>query len=186
MEEVLREYVPGVMVRKRKDGFHFIVLDIVNGGVLNDDPMMLVDGVPLFDADQIINIDPRLIRKLEVVKRNYYNGPIKLNGVVSYTSYQGDLGATLVGPEAVSINYDGLQLQREFYSPRYETQKQIDSRMPDRRYQLYWNPLLKTGPDGKALIEFYTSDVQGTFALDIQTLDTKGNAGYLRKTFTVK
>jgi hypothetical protein len=186
MEEVMREYVPGVMVRKRKDGFHFIVLDIVNGGVLNDDPMMLVDGVPLFDADQIINIDPRLIRKLEVVKRNYYNGPIKLNGVVSYTSYQGDLGATLVGPEAVSINYDGLQLQREFYSPRYETQKQIDSRMPDRRYQLYWNPLLKTGPDGKALIEFYTSDVQGTFALDIQTLDTKGNAGYLRKTFTVK
>jgi hypothetical protein len=186
MEEVMREYVPGVMVRKRKDGFHFIVLDIVNGGVLNDDPMILLDGVPLFDADQIMNVDPRLIKKLEVMKRNYYNGPIKLNGVVSYTSYQGDLGSTLVGPEALTLNYEGLQLQREFYSPHYESQKQIDSRMPDRRYQLYWNPLLKTGSDGNALIEFYTSDVQGTFLIDIQTLDKNGNAGYLRKTFTVK
>jgi hypothetical protein len=186
MEEVMREYVPGVMVRKRKDGFHFIVLDIVNGGVLNDDPMILLDGIPLFDADQIMSVDPRLIKKLEVTKRNYYNGPIMLNGIVSYTSYQADLGSTLVGPEALTLNYEGLQIQREFYTPRYETQKQIDSRMPDRRYQLYWNPLLKIGPDGNALVEFYTSDVQGTFSIDIQALDKKGNAGSLRKTFTVK
>jgi hypothetical protein len=186
MEEVMREYVPGVMVRKRKDGFHFIVLDIVNGGVLNDDPMILLDGIPLFDADQIMNVDPRLIRKLEVMKRNYYNGPIMLNGVVSYTSYQGDLGGTIIGPEALTLNYEGLQLEREFYSPHYETQKQIDSRMPDRRYQLYWNPSLKTDANGNALVEFYTSDVQGTFVVDIQALDKKGNAGYLRKTFMVK
>jgi len=30
MEEVMREYVPGVFVRKRRDGFHFLVRDDVN------------------------------------------------------------------------------------------------------------------------------------------------------------
>ncbi len=185
MEEVMREYVPGVLVRKRRDGFHFIVLDIVNGGVLNDNPMILIDGVPMFDADNIMAVDPRIIRKLEVVKRNYYVGSIKVNGIVSYTSYQGNIGAD-VNPANVVLNYEGLQVQREFYSPRYDTQKQIDSRMPDRRYQLYWNPSTKTNADGTALIEFYTSDVQGTFTIDVQALDNNGNAGHLRKTFTVK
>jgi hypothetical protein len=139
----------------------------------------------VFDADNIMAVDPRIIRKLEVVKRNYYVGPIKVNGIVSYTSYQGNIGAD-VNPANVVLNYEGLQLQREFYSPRYDTQKQIDSRMPDRRYQLYWNPSTKTNADGTAVIEFYTSDVQGTFTIDVQALDNNGNAGHLRKTFTVK
>ena len=34
MVEVMREYVPGVMVRKRRDGFHFLVLDNGIAGVL--------------------------------------------------------------------------------------------------------------------------------------------------------
>ena len=74
MEEVMREYVPGVFVRKRKDGFHFVVIDLENGGVLSGDPMILLDGVPVADTDDIMAIDPLRIRKLEVVNRQYYLG----------------------------------------------------------------------------------------------------------------
>ena len=41
MEEVMREYVPGVLVRKRKDGFHFMNLDVVNKTVFDEDPIGL-------------------------------------------------------------------------------------------------------------------------------------------------
>src|SRR5690606_15396230 len=34
MEEVMREYVPGVLVRKRRDGFHFIVINKIQKGTL--------------------------------------------------------------------------------------------------------------------------------------------------------
>ena len=99
MEEVMREYVPGVFVRKRKDGFHFIVLDLVNGGVLPGDPMVLLDGVPILDVDDIMAVDPRRIRKLEVVNRQYHLGQAVFFGIVSYTSYQGDLAGVEVEDE---------------------------------------------------------------------------------------
>jgi hypothetical protein len=186
MEEVMREYVPGVFVRKRKDGFHFIVVNLVNGGVMQGDPMILLDGVPLFDADRIMQVDPRLVKKLEVVKRPYYLGPLFMPGIVSYTTYQGNTAGLEMDPESISINYDGLQLYREFYSPRYETQKQFESRMPDKRYLLYWNPNVRVDRSGSANVQFFTSDVRGQFAVVVQGLSRDGHAGSTQYFFTVK
>ena len=186
MEEVMREYVPGVFVRKRKDGFHFIVIDVVNGGVLPGEPMILLDGVPLFDADKIMSVDPLKIKKLEVVTRKYYLGPLSMPGIVSYTSYQGDVAGIEMDPGTVSMNYEGLQLQREFYSPRFETAKQLSSRVPDKRYLLFWSPQFTTKNDGSSQLEFYTSDITGDFQIVIEGLSKDGFAGQTLHTFTVK
>jgi hypothetical protein len=186
MEEVLREYVPGVFVRKRKDGFHFIVINMVNGGVFEDEPMILLDGVPLFDADKIMTLDPLKIRKLEVVKRKYYLGALTMPGIVSFSTYKGDVAGIEMDPGTVSLNYEGLQLQREFYSPRYETQKQISSRLPDKRLLLYWNPKVMTDTNGNSQIEFYTSDVTGEFQIVIQGMTKSGAAASAVRNFTVK
>jgi hypothetical protein len=186
MEEVMREYVPGVFVRKRKDGFHFIVVDVVNGGVMNGDPMILLDGVPLFDADKIMHVDPRQVRKLEVIKRPYYLGPLFMPGIVSFTTYQGDIAGLEIGPENIVLNYEGLQQYREFYAPRYETQKQLESRMPDKRYLLYWNPNVTTDHNGSADLQFFTSDVRGRFAVVVQGISKDGQAGSAQYFFTVK
>ncbi|HEX6223864.1 MAG TPA: hypothetical protein VFZ52_05615, partial [Chryseolinea sp.] len=72
MEEVMREYVPGVMVRKRKDGFHFLVLDNVRKTLFQENPLVLLDGVPVFDIDKIMAFDPLRIKKLEVVTNRYF------------------------------------------------------------------------------------------------------------------
>lgn len=186
MEEVMREYVPGVFVRKRKDGFHFIVIDATNGGVFSADPMILLDGVPLFDADRIMEVDPRKVKKLEVVKRRYHLGPLSMPGVVSYTTYQGDIAGVEMDPGSISLNYEALQQYREFSSPHYTNQQQFGSRMPDRRYLVYWAPQVTTGADGTCTLEFYTSDVTGTFQVSVQGLATSGDAGSTVQTFTVR
>lgn len=182
MEEVMREYVPGVFVRKRRDGFHFIVVNAVNKGVLEGDPMILLDGVPVMDADDIMKVDPLRVRKLEVVQRQYYVGQAVFSGIVSYTSYKGDLANLELDPKSISLNYDGLQLRRQFYSPayRYEERRQ---RMPDQRYLLYWNPDVVTDDSGKGQVEFYTSDVDGPFLVVIQGVTANGLAGSKKYTF---
>lgn len=185
MEEVMREYVPGVFVRKRKDGFSFVVVDI-NQGVLEGDPMILLDGVPLFDADKIMAADPLKVKKLEVVKRKYYLGPLHLPGIVSFTSYQGDIAGLELDPGTVTLNYEGLQIQREFYSPTYETQTQLNSRVPDRRFLLYWNPAAATNNEGFSELEFYTSDITGQFQITIEGITREGQAGSTSSIFTVK
>ncbi len=185
MEEVMREYVPGVMVRKRKDGFHFLVLDDVHRAIFDDTPLMMLDGVPIFDEDEIMTFDPLKVKKLEVVRRRYYLGPLSFPGIVSYTTYTGDLGGFQLNPKSVKLNYEGLQLQREFYSPRYETQPQRQSRMPDQRTLLYWNPSVTTAADGKQQLEFYTSDQAGNFQIVVEGMTQDGAVGSGSHSFTV-
>jgi hypothetical protein len=184
MEEVMREYVPGVFVRKRRDGFHFLVIDEVRGGILNGSPMVLLDGVAVPDVDNIMSMDPLKIRKLEVVKRQYFLGQSVFSGIVSYTTYKGDLGGMEFDPSTVSLNYDGLQLKREFYSPQYSRQQETD-RKPDQRYLLYWHPAITTDDHGKSQVEFFTSDVPGRYLVVIQGLSGEGYSGTKQFTFSV-
>ena len=184
MEEVMREYVPGVFVRKRKDGFHFLVVDLVNGGVLPGDPAVLVDGVPVLDVDDIMRMDPLRVKKLEVVKRPYYLGQAVFFGVVSFTTYRGDLGGLELDPRSVTLNYDGLQLKRKFHSPQYLRGQQND-RMPDQRHLLHWEPEIKTDDQGKHQLEFYTSDVPGEYMIVVEGMDADGCSGSKTYRFTV-
>lgn len=183
MEEVMREYVPGVFVRKRKDGFHFIVVDVQNKGVLSGDPMILLDGVPVLDTDDIMKVDPLTVKKLEVIQREYFLGQAVFSGIVSYSTYNGDLGNLQLDPKSVSLNYEGLQLRREFYSPQYSYRDEKD-RMPDQRHLLYWNPDVTTEDNGKQQVGFYTSDVDGQYRVVIQAVDKQGYSGTATCTFT--
>ncbi|HEY9047043.1 MAG TPA: hypothetical protein VIN08_14160 [Ohtaekwangia sp.] len=185
MEEVMREYVPGVMVRKRRDGFHFMVIDAVRHAIFDETPLIMLDGVPIFDEDEIMSFSPLKIRKLEVIKKRYYLGPLSFPGIVSYTSYTGDLNGFQLNPKSIRMNYDGLQTQREFYTPRYETQQQRQTRMPDQRTLLYWNPSVTTGVDGKQQLEFYTSDQAGDFQVVVEGMTNDGSVGSGRQTFSV-
>ncbi|MDH4090427.1 MAG: hypothetical protein OEV74_08830 [Cyclobacteriaceae bacterium] len=186
MEEVMREYVPGVMVRKRKDGFHFMTLDQVNKRVFDEDPMILLDGIPLFDVDQIMDFDPLLVKKLEVLNRRYYMGILSLPGIVSYTTYSGDLNGFELDPKSIKLDYEGLQLQREFYVPKYETPKERGSRLPDQRTLLHWAPDLVSSKDGKQHIEFYTSDMAGNYRIVVEGLTKDGLTGSATGTFSVR
>ncbi len=184
MEEVMREYVPTVFVRKRRDGFHFLVVDQVNGGVLSGDPMILLDGVPLLDVDDIMKIDPLRVRKLDIINRQYYLGQALFPGIVSYTTYNGDLGGLELDPGSISLDYDGLQLRRKFHKPMYARERN-DDRMPDQRHLLHWEPAILTDSNGKAQVEFYTSDVTGRFMIVVEGVNKSGFAGGGTYTFTV-
>ena len=93
MEEVLREYVLEVRVRKQRDRFRIEVLNVPYYNVFfTREPLVLLDGVPVFDTNILMAIDPLKIRNIQVVSRKYYFGTKVLYGIVSLSSYDGDLG----------------------------------------------------------------------------------------------
>jgi hypothetical protein len=186
MEEVMREYVPGVLVRKRRDGFHFIVIDKVHRTTMREDPLILLDGVPVTDTDDIMSFDPRKVRKLEVVTKPWYLGPAVFPGIVSYTTYNGDLAGFEFPSHTLQMDYEGLQIEREFYLPVYENQSQRNDRTPDMRSTVYWNPQVKTDATGKAHVEFFTSDLQGNFMISTEGLSPEGVPGTGVQNFVVK
>ncbi len=184
MEEVMREFVVEVRVRKPSD-YNFRV-KIPNSVEYFDNPLVLVDGVPVFNVNKIIEMDPLKIKKIDIVTHKYYSGSLISDGVISYSSYDGGLGGTVLDPNGLIVEYDGLQREREFYSPSYNTPEKLDSRIPDARNVLYWSPTVKTDEKGHQNISFYTSDLPGKYAVIVQGITPGGLAGSTIVTFDVQ
>ena len=179
MEEDLREYVSEDNIVNQKGHFHIKVLN--DRGFLDGDPLALVDGIPVFNIDKIIGLDPLKVRKLDVVRDRYYYGPVEEEGIFSFTTYKGDLGGVDLDPHAVVLDYEGLQLRREFYSPVYDTEARTANRIPDLRNLLYWSPSVSSGT-----ASFYSSDQGGKYIGVIQGLTANGDAASQTFTFEVK
>jgi hypothetical protein len=177
MEEVMREYVGDVTVHKRQQKFYFRVLNEPHEYFFEEEPLMLMDGVVFHDADKIMSYDPLKLKKIEVMGRQYFLGSMVANGIISYTTYKGDLDGFQIDPGSVALDYEGLQLQREFYSPVYETPGQKSGRIPDFRNLLYWTPEIMTDDKGFSKLSFYSSDKKGRFLVVIEGLAPNGMAG---------
>ncbi|GAB4032216.1 hypothetical protein [Spirosoma gilvum] len=191
MEEVLREYVLGVMPRKRQGHFVLNVLNEPYRAIFDNQALVLIDGVPVFDMDKVIEFSPLKVKQLDVVTNYYLMSPAIFSGIISFMTYKGDLAGFPLDNRLVRLDYDGLQLQWEFFAPRYDrpagtATKQTSSRLPDARTLLYWNPNWNPNAQGKAQADFYTSDQTGTYQVEVNGLTRDGQAGFQRFTFEVK
>ena len=76
--------------------------------------------------------------------------------VVSFTTYSKAYRGNPKG--AIIFPFQGIYQAREFYKPDYEND---NSKIPDNRTTIYWNPEIKTDSTGKAKVSFYNSDLKG-------------------------
>jgi hypothetical protein len=185
MEEVIREYVKNVRLERSGDKFQFRLYHLDFATFFDSDPLVLLDGVPVSDADKIVSFDPLKIKRIDVLARRFYQNNLTHNGILSFSTYQGNLAEHQLDPDALIVEYAGLQLQREFFSPVYETEAQVNSRLPDLRNQLFWSPEIRTDTNGRQKLSFYTADVPGVYGIVLQGITASGLAGYSTTTFKV-
>jgi hypothetical protein len=186
MEEVLREYVRGVMVRRRNKSFHFRMIDrLIPNTFYRTDPLVLLDGIPIFNIDKFMEIDPLKIKKVELMSSRYLLGITQFTGIVSFSTYKNDLASFELDPKVLVTPYEGVQAEREFYAPKYDSQTAISSRMPDFRNLLHWSPNITTDENGRAQIQFFTSDQAGNYKVVVQGITDKGVAGSTTTSFNV-
>ncbi len=185
MEDVMREYVPGVFVRKRKGNFSFLVSNKNDNTIFNESPLVLLDGVPVFSTNKIMSYSPLNVQRLDVVTHRYFYGPLEFQGIVSYTTYRGEMQNFQLDSRVLIKDQEGIQCQRQFFSPVYETTAQQVSRTPDFRDLLFWSPSVKTNEQGKANLSFYTSDQPGDYLVNIQGLTKDGEQASTAFTISV-
>jgi hypothetical protein len=100
MDEVFREFIAEVRVRKSRDRYRMEVINLPYRIFFTGEPLILLDGVPVFDTNIIMALDPLKIRNIQVVSRTYYFGELLLKGIVSITTYDNDLAGYQLPPEA--------------------------------------------------------------------------------------
>ena len=186
MEEVVREYITGVSVHRSRDRFTFRVLNDPQKIFFDQDPLIVLDGVPIFDATEVISLDPLKIKKIEIVNRKFFLGSVVASGIFALYSYNNDMAGLQMNNRALILDYEGLQLQREFYSPKYDASQTGSKRLPDFRNVLAWEPNIVIGKSGEAEISFYSSDRKGKYVGVVEGINQNGVAGSTRFYFEVQ
>ncbi len=181
MEEVFREFVREINVGARSSGLRFRLFNEVKREMGEENNLVTIDGVILQNPHRIFSFDPLLFKKIDIITRNYVLGSSLYNGVAAFYTYKGNFEGLEADAKAVVVNYEGLQQQRAFYAPVYETEQQLLSRIPDFRKTVYWQPSV-----GTKSVEFYTPDTKGRFMISIQGFDKKGAPVSWNEFFEVK
>jgi hypothetical protein len=186
MEEVMREYVVLMLVKIQGGHYHLPLFELPYNQFFETDPLILLDGVPIFNIDSLMVLDPLKIRKLETLQRKVFMGGTYFPGIMNWTTYKGDLGGFILDPHSTVVDYEGLALQREFYSPTYAIPDQLDSHLPDFRNVLFWSPAVPIDGMGKGGLSFYSSDLPGKYFVVVEGIAADGTAGSGVASFEVK
>ena len=186
MEEVLREYVTPITLGLKNGQLQVRMFDEFYEQSYDEHMLFLLDGVPILDANKIISYDPLKVKKLELVPRQYMIGPARFNGIASFETIDGKFDGFELDPSIIAVDYEGLQLQREFYSPRYENDPQELNRIPDLRTTLFWLPNLKIKAGEKNVVNFFTSDLKGKFLVVLEGISSDGKPVSASQTFSVQ
>jgi hypothetical protein len=182
MEEVLREYVREVNVGVRGGNLKFKLLNEVQHEYFSDNILVLIDGVPLPDPDKMFAVDPMKIRRIDIFPRSYVLGTSLFFGLANFSTYKENHENIDIDPKAVVLDYEGLQIKREFYSPDYSNTELWKSRIPDLRNTLYWSPNIANNQK----VQFYTGDNKGKFLIVIQGMTKEGTPLTAMSEFEVK
>ncbi len=132
------------------------------------------------------DLDPEIVEKIEVVKTPYLTGDLILHGIVNVITRSGDFSNITMPDYTVVLPYRVIDQPDTFIAPEYPDKKNSQNRIPDLRNTLYWNPSVKTDMNGEALTEFWTSDLPGTYIINIQGISAAGEKISLKKSFVVR
>ena len=174
MEEVLREYVVEVDLRKSNQQYKFSVLDIPNKKSFDNNPLVLVDGVPTSDINKVVAFDPLKIKRLDIVSRKFFLGDQTYDGIVSLITYNGDLAGFELDRQTLVVDYPGIPMKRQFKHVQYVDKDAAKSRVPDLRVLLCWDPYINIKKQQTQAFTFYTPDLVGNYIIEIRGVTENG------------
>jgi len=186
MTEVFFELIPGVFLKSRKSVYEITMADPVTNDIYKEHPVLMIDGVIIDDASLIGNMDPELVEKIDVIKDRYVVGDFIFHGLVNIITRAGNFGEITLPRFAVRLPYKTTEQANTFKSPDYSLSEIKQSRIPDFRNTLYWNPSVKPDKSGKAILEFWSSDITGDYIIDIQGISGDGSKISEKKLFSVR
>jgi hypothetical protein len=186
LEEVLREYVPEVIVRRQNKKLDLFALNKDTNIFFTHSPLLLIDGVPIIDHDKGISANMKSVEKLEVVTKKFFHGPLAYDGIVSLNTFGKDFTGFELDSTSSVFSFEGTQYEQEFYTPAYQSVTESNSRIPDFRNVLHWDPNIATGNDGKEHLIFYTGDAEGKFVGILHGLTIDGLSGSHSFSFEVR
>ncbi len=179
MEEVIRELVRSVILYRTDGEPKLGIIDAESKNIIGEDPLFLLDGVPLTGHAEVLEIDPTLLRFIHVVDSRYFVGEMEFDGIIDLRSVRGDFSDFDLPSSAVRFKFQGTAGNPATGVGVRHTNPSTVSKdqRPDYRTLLFWDPDIQTEEDGAAGFSFLTPDVPGIYKVVIEGKSRNGAGG---------
>ena len=177
MEEVIREYVKDLRVRKEgKETVLRILWDT------RAKALVLLDGVPVLDHSVIVKLDPLLVRQIVVYPRRYILNNLVYDGIVKFNTYKNDMGGVKLGRNVSIESHKGVEYPLAFLGDGVLGAENY----PNFNGTIYWNPV--AGVKAGESFEFYCAKPQykGKFRMVVEGVDSQGKEISFTTTFNIE
>ena len=187
LKETFVEVIPLARIRKRDGKEVFEVFDPYNpyktGPFSALDPLLLLDGIFIQEAETIISLSANEIESIRVVPEPYRYGPKIFRGIIEMKTKNGHFSPTLEGNYIKELHLEKTLCNRTYAAPDYTDAGM--NRIPDYRVQLLWKPDINWV--GSSHMEhFYASDIPGIYEILIQGYTVDGTRIRASQNFKVE
>jgi len=183
LEEFLYEIVKGVMVRKSKSNKEILISSIDHDGPVGDDPLLIVDGLPLYNADDLLAINISLIKTIKVYQHKLYHNGFFYEGILDIITKDGDFSKIKL-PENTSV-YNFVPIQESAPNMHPLKNKNLAERIPYYFSVPYFNNKISSNEHGEAKFSFIAPDNAGMFTISVFTVAADGFCGYVDKNIKI-
>jgi hypothetical protein len=185
MREVVTEYIPQLRFRK-VDKTDYLQVRMTNEFkslvFARENSLVLLDGIPLFNHEKILNYDPLRVESISIYTDVYNAGFSTFTGVVLFKTYKGNYPGLTLGGNAKIFDFRGALHPSRFTAAGV---REIGN-LPDLRSLLYWDPVLEVEAGGKREVVVNTSSQKGGFYVVLEGMTVEGAPFLVISEFAVK
>lgn len=178
LKEIIINVVSGVRVVKGRDKPELAIKgkDFSSGKLqkrLPGQPLLLLDGIPVFNASLLLGISPAEIEKIEVAHATWYFDDVPVHGIFSVTTKnKGIYQRKDINHYSYTSAGAPSSIQYEFI--RHKGSEGFSAHTPDFRPLLYYKPHERTNELGEIALRFYAADNTGTFRIFVEGVTEDG------------
>ena len=147
------------------------------------EPIVTIDGLFIQDHKDIVNYNSKEIRRISIARDRFMLGPKVYQGLIALETKTGEYFEVFYRSYLQNNKLVRPEAERIYYFQEYASTDQ-NKRIPDYRYQLYWEPYLGLSQQNEKLI-LYASDIKGDFEVELKGYTQSGKPLHLKRRFSV-
>ena len=174
VREIIKEIVPEVSVIRKKEKNRFRMINRINSNYFKLGPLLLIDGIPIYAIDRVLDMNYKEITKIEIINVNYFMGNSAIEGIMHFYTKTGNLSGFEFNNNIFRQVYACMEPVSNVFWPDYQDAAKKASHIPDFRNTLFFNQKYYLSSNNALNYEFYTSDTPGTYKIAIEIEDNVG------------